>query len=94
MNVEKPRPPGRSNAFLKKRDAEIRQIIADLSANVLSVEKAWHAAESTVRDDPSSALDSLVDAEVLLQTHIRIEVRDIKRAVRSAIRLVDAELPD
>ena len=53
-----------------------------------------HLASAAAREDPERAMASLTDAEIHLNHHVRIELRDSLRRIRAAMDLLDAELPD
>ena len=53
----------------------------------------WTNALDAARENPELALSNLYDAELHLGTHVRIEVSDSLRRIRSAIKRLDSERP-
>ena len=80
--------------YLETVDPTIRLILAELAENSGRVARAWSMAVLSVRSNPERALEELVNAEIHLDNHIRIELADALRAVRAASNRLDRELPD
>jgi hypothetical protein len=53
----------------------------------------WTNALDAAREEPEVALSNLYKAELHLGTHVRIEVSDSLRRIRSAIQRLESERP-
>jgi hypothetical protein len=68
--------------------------LAEMNENAGLISRAWAMAVLTARSDPDHALEELIEAEIHLNHHLRLELRDALRNVRAAINRLDRELPD
>lgn len=80
--------------YMERHDAEMRIILGELVENAGRINMWWTFAHSTVRQDPQRAFELLIDAEIHLNNHVRLELTDSLRRMRAVIDRLDAELPD
>lgn len=80
--------------FVADRNSEVSIILAELVESAGLVARSWQLAVGSVATDPERALQHLVDAQVRLENHVRLERIDTLKVIRQAIRKLDAELPD
>jgi hypothetical protein len=80
--------------YLEQFDPEMRIILGELVENAGKVNMLWTFARNTSRVDPNHALTLLIDAEILLNHHVKIERSDSLRRIRAAISRLGEELPD
>lgn len=80
--------------FVEGHDGEMRIILGELAENAGKLNMLWTFALHHVREDPHRALTLLIEAEILLEIHLKIERADSLRRIRSAIRRLGATLPD
>ena len=89
-----PRSKRTAAVYIERHDTEMRLILRDLVEHAEKVNAWWADARSAARESPERAMATLADAEIHLNHHIRIELRDSLRRIRAAMDLLDAELPD
>lgn len=89
-----PRQKPSAAEYLERHDAEMRLILGELVEYAGRINLWWRHAALVVRDHPEQALTDLIDAEIHLSVHVRIELADSLRRIRSAITLLGAELPE
>lgn len=80
--------------YIERYDPEVRIILSDLVDFAGKIKAWWTSARVLARDDPDQAMTDLIEAEMHLDIHVRIELRDSLRRIRAAIDLLDAELPE
>ena len=80
--------------YIERHDGVMRIILGELFENASAINLWWGHASSVVRTDPDGAESLLIDAEIHLNHHVRIELSDSLRYIRSALSRLDAELPD
>jgi hypothetical protein len=80
--------------YIQKYDGEMRVILAELAENAGKINLWWALAASKARRHPDRAMTDLIDAEIHLDSHVRLELADSLRRIRAAINLLDDELPD
>jgi hypothetical protein len=80
--------------YIERHDPEMRIILGELVEVSGQINLSWANAALLVRDHPKKALSDPVDAEVHLSHHVRVELADSLRRIRSAIALLDEELSD
>jgi hypothetical protein len=69
-------------------------ILPELAESAGAAGRSWNLAVDAARADPETALGHLIDAELRLDTDVRLERADTLRPIRAAIKRLDAELPD
>lgn len=79
--------------YIDHHDAEMRIIIGELVESAAVINLSWTNARLRAREHPEDALRDLVEAETRLHHHVRLELSDSLRRVRSAIDRLEAELP-
>jgi len=89
-----PRQKRSAAEYLEAHDAEMRLILGELVEYAGRINLWWRNAALVVRDHPDQALTDLIDAETYLSIHVRIELADSLRRIRSAIDILAAELPE
>lgn len=67
-------------------------VLAELVESGGAAIAAWHQAVSLIDSDPRSAMKQLSQAEIRLETFIRLERVDSLRVTRECIKLLDSEL--
>lgn len=80
--------------YIERYDGEMRIILGELVEHAGRINMWWTFALDAAREDPERALTNLIDAEIHLDIHVRIELSDSLRRIRSAIKRLDEELPD
>jgi hypothetical protein len=80
--------------FVAARNSEVSIILAELTESTGLVARSWQFAVGSVASDPERALEHLIDAEVRLENHVRLERIDTLNVIRKAIKKLNAELPD
>lgn len=80
--------------WIRSRDPSIRIIAAEMIENAGRVNLLWNQAIAHLESEPADALTRLVDIEILLESHIRIERRDLLAAVRQGAERLANALPD
>jgi hypothetical protein len=80
--------------YIEKYDDEMRIILGELLENAANINLWWMSARHAARSHPDRAMTLLIDAEIHLNIHVRIERADSLRRIRAAIARLDAELPD
>ena len=80
--------------YIERHDDEMRIILGELAEHAGKINMWWTLAVRAAREHPEQALTDLIDAEIHLDIHVRIELADSLRRIRSAISRLDAELPD
>jgi hypothetical protein len=89
-----PRQKPSAADYLERHDAEMRLILGELVEYAGRINLWWRNAALVVRNHPERALTDLIDAEIHLSVHVRIELADSLRRIRSAITLLGEELPE
>lgn len=80
--------------YIERHDDEMRVILGELAEYAGKINMWWTFAVHAARKHPEQALTHLTEAETHLDIHVRIELGDSLRRIRSAISRLDAELPD
>lgn len=80
--------------YIEQNDEFMRIILGELAENSARINLWWTFARNHAREQPDAALQDLADAEVHLNHHVRLELSDSLRVIRSAMNRLDAELPD
>jgi hypothetical protein len=80
--------------YIDRYDDEMRIILGELAEHAAKINMWWTFAVHAARKHPEQALTHLIDAEIYLDIHVRIELADSLKRIRSAISRLDAELPD
>jgi hypothetical protein len=80
--------------YIEEHDFEMRVILGELAENAGKLNMLWTLASDQAHASPQLAFDKLIDALVVLDIPVRIERTDGLRTIRSAIKRLDAELPD
>lgn len=80
--------------YIERHDGEMRIILGELAENAGKINMWWTFARNAVRDDPDRALTRLIDAEIHLNHHVRLELADSLRRIRASIERLATELPD
>jgi hypothetical protein len=80
--------------YLEARNPEVSVILAELAESAGAVARSWHLAVEIARRDPDRAETHLIDAEIRLNHHVRLELSDSLRRVRRGIELLSRQLPD
>jgi hypothetical protein len=80
--------------YLSEHSTTVSLILGELAESAGVALRAWNLAVEEVRRSPERALSHLTEAEVRLDNHARLEVRDSLRSIRRAVDLLDHELPD
>jgi hypothetical protein len=81
-------------AFIEWNERPVGVILAELGESAGAVARSWHLAAEAVGTNPRLALQHLVEAELRLDSFVRLELRDTIRPIREAIKRLDAEIPD
>jgi hypothetical protein len=80
--------------YIERHDGEMRVILGELAENAGQINMWWTLAVGSVREDPERALELLIDGEIHLHHHVRLELSSGLRRNRAAIDRLNAELPD
>jgi hypothetical protein len=80
--------------YIDRADGEVRLILAELAESAGAVARSWSLALFEAHRDPERAVEHLIDAEIRLDNHVRLELADTLRHIRAALKRFDAELPD
>jgi hypothetical protein len=80
--------------YIERHDGEMRIILGELVEYAGKINLWWTAARNQARERPEDALTNLIDAEIYLDNHVRVELSDSLRRIRAAISRLDGELPD
>ena len=80
--------------YIERYDGEMQDILGELAEHADMIRTWWNLARDQVREDPDQALQHLVDAQIHLDIHVRIERVGALRRIRLASNRLDAELPD
>ena len=80
--------------YIEERSLGVSIILAELAESAGAVSRSWNLAVSIARTDPDKALRHLVEAEIRLDNHVRLELADTLRPIRAAITRLERELPD
>ncbi len=80
--------------YIERHDDVMRLILGEMVGYARQIDGWWASAHDVVREDPDAAIRLLIDAEIHLNTHVRIDLADSLRYIRAAIDRLDAELPD
>lgn len=80
--------------YIERRDAGMRVILGELVEYVGKINLWWTFANGQARESPRAALTHLIDAEIYLDNHVRVELADSLRVIRTAISRLSDELPD
>jgi hypothetical protein len=80
--------------YIERYDGEMRVILGELAENAAVINLNWARSVERVRRSPDTAMTSLVDAWVALETAVKIERQDALRRINRAIALLSDELPD
>lgn len=89
-----PVPKESAAEYLEKHSIGVSIILAELAESAGSGSRSWNLAVELARRDPDRAQTHLIDAEIRLDIHVRLERSDTLRPIRRAIALLDRELPD
>ena len=79
--------------YIERRDAEMRIILGEFAEYAANINVWWTNALDAARENPELALSNLYKAELHLGIHVRIEVSDSLRRIRSAIKRLESERP-
>jgi hypothetical protein len=80
--------------YIEEHDFEMRVILGELAENAGQLNMLWTLASMQALKSPQLAFDKLIEALTVLDVPVRIERTDGLRTIRSAIKRLDAELPD
>jgi len=80
--------------YIEAHDDEMRVILGELAEHAGKINMWWTFAVHAARNDPDQALTHLTEAETHLDIHVRIELADGLRRIRSALSRIAAELAD
>ncbi len=80
--------------YLEKHSLGVSIILAELAESAGAVSRSWNLAVASARSNPDQALTHLVEAEIRLDNHVRLELADTLRPIRAASARLDRELPD
>ena len=80
--------------YLEDQSTTVSLILGELAESAGVSLRAWNLAVEQARRDPEHALSHLMEAEVRLDNHARLELRDTLRTIRRAAELLGRELPD
>lgn len=80
--------------YIERHDGEMRIILGELAENAGQINMWWTFARNAVRDEPERALALLIDAEIHLNHHVRLELADSLRRIRASIERLAVEHPD
>lgn len=80
--------------YIQQHDGEMRVILGELLEYAARINIWWTFAQDQAREHPEAALKNLIDAEIHLDNHVRLELSDSLRVIRAATNRLAAELPD
>lgn len=80
--------------YIERHDGEMRIILGELVEYAGKINIWWTFARNQARKHPEAALTNLIDAEIHLDHHVRLELTDSLRVIRAAVKRLGAELPD
>jgi hypothetical protein len=72
----------------------MRIILGELVEYAGKINIWWTFARNQARKHPEAALRNLIDAEIYLDNHVRLELSDSLRVIRAATKRLAAEQPD
>jgi hypothetical protein len=79
--------------WLRREDTTFRIIAAEMMEFTGRVNLLWSQAINHVDSDPTDALAKLIDVEILLENHLRIERQDMLAVAKEASSRLAAALP-
>jgi hypothetical protein len=80
--------------FIERYDGEMRIILGELVENAGKLNMLWVFARNAAGHDSDRAMTLLIEAQILLEHHLKIERSDSLRRIRAAIDRLDREPPD
>ena len=80
--------------YMERHDAEMRIILGELVESAGLINLAWTSARYGAQADVDGASTVLVEALIRLEIHVRNERLDSLRVIRTALKLLDGEVPD
>ena len=93
VDVTRRRPS--AAAFIAKNATYVGVILAEMAENAGSANSNWLlAVEAASRGDLDRAQTLIIEADIPLDIHVRIERQDARKVLQHALRLLDRELPD
>ncbi len=89
-----PRQTESAADLIARQDGTMQVILGELVENASKVHQLWASARAAVIEDSDRALTLLIEAQMLLENHVRLERSDGLRLIRTAVDRLDAELPE
>lgn len=79
--------------WLRKKDRTVRIIGGEMAEYVGRINLLWTLAIERLDSDPSDALAKLIDVEILLENHVRVEREDLLAIAKEGAERLAGELP-
>lgn len=90
MTTERP-DTRRGSDLLQALDPATRVIVGELAQTAAEASVEWSLAVNAARRDPELAMEHLAKVQVLLETSLAVEVKDLAKATQDALDALERQ---